>query len=382
MREGASASPAHRRLGRNARILVDTVRRVWKVAVVVVIVYVSVSLAFYWAETHTACTVSLGEGEACGDITLGDALWWGIVTLSTVGYGDIVPHTVLGRYLGAGLMVFQIGFLGYLLSVILGAVTETRLKVLLGSLGTDMKDHVIVAGYSQVGKAAVRELLASHQPVAVICENQDDVALVQALGKEDQVFGCYGAVNSEESFRRANLGQCHAVIFATEDDTNNLIGALNAKALHPTVRVVVSVRRVELRRTLQAAGVTYVATPADMGGRLCASAAFRPDVASAFEDLTTATYGADIQEYRVLDSSPIANLNFAQADGRVRGATECIIIGIIRPKSKGTANGAEYETTINPPSTVKFEVGTLVLVVGSLENLGRFESWYGIPQGR
>ena len=371
-----------RRFERNIRILTDMIRRVWKVVIVVVLVYFGLSTAYYWVENNTPCLYSLTNAPTCHQLQFADALWWGIVTLSTVGYGDIVPHTLWGRVIGAVLMIFQIGFLGYLLSVILGAVTETRLKVLLGSMGTDMRGHVVVAGYSAVGKAAVRELIASKQSVAVICENQEEVPLVQALGVEGQVFGCYGSINSEEAFRRANVGDCEAVIFTTEDDTNNLIGALNVRAIYPKVRVVVSVRRVELRHTLKAAGVTYVATPSDMGGRLCASAAFRPDVATAVEDLTTATYGADIQEYQVRPNSPIVGLTFAQADAKVRAGTGCILIGIIRAKGELAGGDREYETAINPPVTVRFDPGTLALVVGSLENLGRFEQWYGIPQGR
>ncbi len=374
---------AHRPVGRNLRLVREMVARVWKVSILVVIVYLAVSLAFYWAELTQPCIYAAGVGPNCHQLQLGDALWWGIVTLSTVGYGDVVPHTLDGRVLGAGLMIFQIGFLGYLLSVILGAVTETRLKILLGNMGTEMKNHVVVAGYTAVGKAAVRELIASKQSVAVICENQDEVPLVRELGPEDQVFGCYGSINSEESFKRANAGQCEAVIFTSEDDTGNLIGALNVRALYPKVRVVVSVRRAELRRTLKAAGVTYVATPADMGGRLCASAAFRPDVATAVEDLTTATYGADIQEYKVLPTSPIAGLTLSQAEGKIRGATDCLIVGIVEPKPPTEPNGVvEYTSKINPPASVRFDPGTLVLIVGSLGNLGRFEKWYGTPQGR
>ncbi|MDE1879849.1 MAG: NAD-binding protein [Euryarchaeota archaeon] len=372
-------------MGRNLRLVVETVRKVWKVAILVVIVYFGLSLAFYWAETTQPCIYSQTVGPLCNaqnhsTLSLGDALWWGIVTLSTVGYGDVVPHTVIGRAMGAGLMVFQIGFLGYLLTVILGAVTETRLKVALGSMGTDMKDHVVVAGYSMVGKAAVRELLAGQRAVAVICESQNDVPLVRELGTEERVFACFGNVTSEESFKRAGTDGAFAIIFASTSDTDNLIGALTARALYPEIRVVVSISRPELRRTLEAAGVTYIASPDDMGGRLCASAAFRPEVASTFEDLTTATYGADVQEYRVTERSPIANLRLPEAEGKVRGATDCLIMAIARPTGKGSGPG--YQTIINPPSTTRFEVGTLVLVVGSLENLRRFEKWYGIPQGR
>lgn len=367
---------------RTLRLAVDAIRTVWKVAVVVVVVYFALSLVFYWAENTQPCIYSLNEGQACQKVSLGDALWWGIVTLSTVGYGDIIPHTLVGRISGASLMVFQIGFLGYLLSVILGAVTDVRLKALTGALGTDMKDHVVVCGFTLVGKSAVRELLASGQRVAVVCEAQEQVALVREIDHEDKLFACFGSVNSEETLSKANVGEAHAVILCTEDDTTNLIGSLLVRSLWPKVRVVVSVRRPELRRTLKTAGITYVASPDDMGGRLCSSAAFRPEVASAVEDLTTATYGADIQEYQVRPDSPIANLDLTAAEQKIRGATGCLVIGVARPSGKMTGDGVEYETTINPPSSAKFVPGTLVLLVGSLENLARFEKWYGFPQGR
>lgn len=361
----------------------EALTRIWKIAAVVVVVYFALSLGFYWAETTQPCTVDLNnQGQPCHDLSLGDALWWGIVTLSTVGYGDIVPHTVVGRIMGASLMAFQIGFLGYLLSVILGAVTESRLKVMLGSMGTNMNEHVVVVGFSLVGRSAVRELLVAKNKVAVVCEKQDDVALAREMGKPESLFVCFGSASSEETLTRTNLGEAHAVIFCTEDDTTNLIGSLLVRSLWPKVRVVVSVRRPELRRTLKAAGVTYAASPDDMGGRLCSSAAFRPDVALAVEDLTTATYGADIQEFRVLPTSPIANLRLSEAEQRVRASTGCLIIGIVTPTGNEASDGMEYQSQINPPATTTFSPGSLVLIVGSLENLEKFEKWYGIPQGR
>lgn len=370
-------------MSQQVKLLLEAIRRVWKIAIIVAVVYVALSLAFYWAETTQPCVVSLAAPPACdphSQLSIGDALWWGIVTLSTVGYGDIVPHTIIGRFIGSGLMVFQIAFLGYLLSVILGAVTETRLKAFRGEMGTEMKGHVVVAGFSLVGKSAIRELLVAKQPTAIICEHQDQVALAREMGKEDALFVCFGNTNSEDTLRRANVQEAHSIIFCTEDDTANLIGSLLVHSLWPEVRVVVSVRRPELRRTLKSAGVTYVASPDDMGGRLCSSAAFRPEVAAAVEDLTTATYGADIQQFRVSGSSPIVGLHLPEAEKKIRDATGCLIIGIITPKPH--PNGFEYETAINPPTNVQFTDGTFVLLVGSLENLTRFEKWYGIPQGR
>ncbi len=107
---GGSAILLLARLGRLARVLLATsglrrfAQRLGKVALVAASVTVIASLAAYQAEHAT------NPGFA----TIGDALWWGIVTLTTVGYGDIVPHTTAGRFAGIAIMFTGVGVLGVL----------------------------------------------------------------------------------------------------------------------------------------------------------------------------------------------------------------------------------------------------------------------------
>jgi len=107
---GGSAILLLARLGRVARVLVATggmrrlAARLGKVAVVAGLIVVICSLAAYEAEHPTNPEYA----------TVGDAFWWGIVTLTTVGYGDIVPKTHAGRFAGVAIMFTGIGVLGVL----------------------------------------------------------------------------------------------------------------------------------------------------------------------------------------------------------------------------------------------------------------------------
>jgi voltage-gated potassium channel len=348
--------------GRRRRFIVDLLSRLWKFLAVFGAVWVFAAVGFYYFE---------------GGISLFKSFYWAIVTLSTIGYGDIVPTNSAARAFTIVVAASQLFLLGYLISVITAVVAEETQRRLLGTLGTDLRGHVVVLGYTSVGSAAVRELLDEDQRVAVVAEKAEQVANIHTLAKDDRLFVTYGPPADMEILKRVNIAAAHSVIVATGDDAENLIAALNLRALSKTIRIVVSVTRPELKDTLRSAGVTYVASPGDLGGRLCANAAFRPDVAIALEDLSSGTNGADLQEYMVTEKSPVSTQNLLEAETLVRRHTDCLVVGIARADATG-----DFKTLLNPPSTTSFRPGDAIIVLGTTENIRRFHKWFGEPQGR
>jgi voltage-gated potassium channel len=350
--------------GRRVRFLREIFSRIWKFLLLFVTVWVVAAVLFY-----------LLDGKP--GPTLFESFYWSIVTISTLGYGDIVPVTVAAKVVTIGTLFLQIFLLGYLISVITTTVSEQTQRRALGTLGTDMKNHIIVLGYSDVGRAAVRELLIQEQTVAVVADTPEQVANVQSLGPEHRLFVTYGPPADKDILARVNIAEAHSVVVCTPDDATNMIAALNVRAIAPRARIVVSVARPELRETLRSAGVTYVASPADMGGRLCAAAAFEPDVAIAMEDITAADVKADMQEYVLRESTPISRQTVGQAEGIIRASTGCLLVGFARPGADG-----EYETSVNPPADRQLQPGDAILVLGTIENTARFHHWFGVDQGR
>ncbi len=340
-------------------------RRLWKFVAGYAAVYVVAALGFFVLE----------EGANSHDLL--NSFYWAMVTISTVGYGDLLPTSPVAKVFTIGVIATEVFLSAYLVSVVLGVVSEEAQHRALGTLGTNFSGHIVVLGFAGVGKAAVRELLVAEETVAVVTEQVDELPYIRSLAPEDRLFVTVGPPADLKILERLNIPAAHSVIVCSPDDTVNLVAALNVRALSPTVRIVVSVARPELKATLKTAGVTYVASPQDMGGRLCADAAFRPDIANAVEDLTEASFHADMTEYLLTERTPISNQTLLEAEALVRKATDCLVIGYARPDASG-----EFTTVLNPPPTFRFQPGDAVLLIGTLENVRRFHKWFGTHQGR
>jgi voltage-gated potassium channel len=339
------------------------VRRILPFIAIYAAVWVAAAVGFFLLESER--------------FTFANSMYWSIVTLGTVGYGDIVPTNLPAKALTTVVIFVQVFLLGYLLTAVTTAANEESQRRALGVYPTELTGHIIVLGYSAVGAAAVRELLVQDQKVAVVTERAEEVGNIRALADPDRLYVTYGSPSDRGILERLNLSGATSVIVSTPDDATNMIAALNIRAMNERLRVVVSVNRAELRETLRSAGVTYVASPSDMGGRLCASAAFEPDVAHAVEDFTAADVGADIFEYLVAPKSPVAGRSFAEGDAAIRQATGCLLIGVAKPGPAG-----EYRTVVNPPFDTPIAPGDAIILIGSLANAKAFHAWFGAEQGR
>src|SRR5262249_53917141 len=166
--------------------------------------------------------------------------------------------------------------------------------------------------------------------IAILCENQQEIEAARDM-KAPALFITSGDP-SQELFRdRLNVGEADAVIVAMSDDTKNLIATLNVKAVAPKARLVVALQREELRQTLMAGGVTYIASPNELSGRLVASAAFEPEVAMLLEDLMSSEVGgADCMQYAAgdLGGRSVGDIRYVPRSTRHRHSPSALSYGV------------------------------------------------------
>ena len=182
--------------------------------------------------------LSVGVFSFFGEINPLDALYFTISTITTTGYGDItVLHKSLGiKLYGIALMVVGATCVALLYALVIDALVGARLVRALGGVRRRMKDHVVVCGVGNVGVNVVQELARRAIPVVVVERNEasPNVHAVRRLGIPVVVADA----SREESLRSAHVDRATSLIAVTDDDVANLEAALNARSIHPELRVV------------------------------------------------------------------------------------------------------------------------------------------------
>ncbi len=256
-----------------------------------------VALAFLASVLINGSLFYLTEGVIGGrqDITLWRALYWAVVTMATVGYGDVTPETTWGTVVTVETVVVGIAVFTMLVSVLAEEFMNASLKKNMG-LGKLKRVDILVIGGEEACREALDELQLN-EPHARI-----GWLLPQPPKQPPQdVEFVAGDPTDESVLKRAGADKAGKVIVCLSDDSKAVHTVLMLRKLNRDAEIVCLAKSEKARELLEEAGATRV-IPARILGRLLASAAFEPSVADFLRDVTTARGLADLIEHVVTKS--------------------------------------------------------------------------------
>lgn len=298
------------------------------------------------------------------DWTFMDALYMTIITLTTVGYGEVQKVGTEGRLFTVALLFLGVGFFLYLTGNIIQFLVEGRIRVVLGRRKLDtqinkLRGHFIVCGYGRIGRVLTRYLIQRYLDVVVI-ERSD--SRVKGMD-EDGVLYLLGEATDESILQRAGIHRARGLITAVATDADNVFLVLIAKQMNPDIFIVSRASQDSAKKTLMAAGADKVISPYDLGARRMAHAILRPTVIR-FLEMAFADEDTDIEleEIRVGPDSELEGV--ALKDSGIRQNLDLIVITI--QKSDGTM-------VFNPKADSVLEVGDIVVTVGRARSLKQLE---------
>lgn len=205
-------------------------------------------------------------------LSLLDAVYFTVVTLMTIGYGDIRPATPAGKLVVVLLMplalVLVSGLGAWLLQARLEDILKGAWRRMEQRLRT-MSGHVIVCGYGRLGSVVVDKLVEQGEPVVVI---DTDEAKVKRL-VEAGVPAVLGSALEEDVLRRAGLERARSVVSTFWDDTDNVYVVLSVRDRRSDIEVISAATTREAIRHLTLAGATKVISPTLVAGEMLAHSA-------------------------------------------------------------------------------------------------------------
>jgi voltage-gated potassium channel len=231
----------------------------------------------------TAGTYALRE-EFVQVTSLTDALYFTIVTASTVGFGDVTAQTAQSRLFVISLVVLGTASFALALGSVLGPAIQARFSRALGTMTSQQLDllenHVVVLGYGDLTEPLVEELHDSDTKFVVVTP---DSTKASAL-REDGINVLVADPSDDQPLHDVGIEHARAVIAATNDDAEDAFAVLAARELNPDVRIVAAATVRENVQKLRRAGADTVLSPAAIGGRLLVRSALSGDDVESVAD--------------------------------------------------------------------------------------------------
>jgi voltage-gated potassium channel len=229
-----------------------------------------------------------------------DAFYYSTVSVTTTGYGDVIPVTDRARLLTTLLVTpARILFLIILVGTTLEVLAErTRTHYREKVWRKNLRDHIIVCGFGVKGQAAVATILAhGHAPgeIVVIDERAEAVEAAQRAGHA----GVVADASAAAALEAAGVRDAAAVVVAPDRDDSAVLITLTARELNVRARIVASVREAENAHLLEQGGADSVVVSSGAAGRLLGHAVHSPRVVQVLEDLLSVGEGLDVLEREV-----------------------------------------------------------------------------------
>lgn len=208
-----------------------------------------------------------------GSVSTLDVLYFSVVTISTTGYGDIIPASDAMK-LFAVFVLTPVRLIVWF--ILIGTAYEFVVQRLIevyrmSRIAAQLNNHVIVCGAGQTGKTAIQELLTRGHAANSIVVIDKDEAICRAAA-EQGCIALHGDGSSEALLLDAAVERAQCVVACAGRDDSNLLITLTVRNLNPGIRIIANVHEEENLKLLKQAGASIVVRPAQLVGHLLAGA--------------------------------------------------------------------------------------------------------------
>ncbi len=293
-----------------------------------------------------------------------DALYMTVITITTVGYGEVRELSNGGRVFTVILIFLGIGIMAYFLGIVAQAMVEFQVRAIIGrrKLGLrikSIKNHYVICGYGRIGRIISQELKSQKIPLLVVDRDSESRPLLES----DDIPYIIDDATNEEVLLEAGIKRAKGLVAVVSSDADNVFITLTARGMNPNLFIVSRAEEERAQRKLLRAGADRVVLPYLIGGQKMAQTIIRPAVTDFLEfTVHDKDIELKLEELRVEKDSRLNGV--ALVDSGIRQQMNIIIVAIRK---------ADGEMLFNPSSQTRMEAGDTLIALGhgnELERLG------------
>lgn len=296
-----------------------------------------------------------------------DSLFMTVITLTTVGFGEVKPLSTAGRLFTMGLILLGVGTLAYGLRTLGELILERdylrqwRRRRIMRQVRV-MENHVIVCGYGRVGQSVVETLREGKRPFVIIEKNPLNAEALRQQG----IYVIEGDATHDAILYDAGVERAWGLIVCSGEDSINLFVVLSARAIKPDLFIIARSIEGVNEAKMRLAGANRVISPYQIGGRHMANLAIRPHITDFFE-VVTLDNGEEVwvEELVVAENARLDGKTVGEAD--VRRQTGVTLVALRQDIGDGRVS------TIVPNASTRMSAGDELIVVGTREQLSQLE---------
>ncbi len=307
------------------------------------------------------------------NVTLLDAIYMAVITIATVGYGEVIDTSTNPalRVFNIFVILFGIGIMLYVFSASTAFIVEGELKDIFRRRKMlkqiqQIKDHFIVCGAGETGQYVIEELIKARQPFVVIDLDETHLEKAQHLG---QFPVLKGNADDEEILNAAGLERARGLVTVLPDDRDNLMVTVTVRQKNPTIRIVARCAESGMVDKLIRAGANSAVSPNMIGGLRLASELIRPGVVGFLDQmLRNQSRTLRVEEITVPGESSWVGKTVH--DTGIHRRFDLLALALRR---------AAGDMVYNPHGDVVLASGDVLVVMGDVEKVWKAREAAGLP---
>ena len=327
--------------------------------------FFTLAIMFFMVVAFGSTIVFIFEGAGVNQniSTFFDAVYWSVITISTVGFGDISPVTTEGRIATLFLVIGGLAVIAFFTSIVTTALSARlvalREEKVIGEANA-LQEFIIICGYGRMGRVLAEEFIKIKQKFIVI-DNNDDMF---AHAKHQNILSIKGDATDSAFLMSIGINKgASSIIALTDNDAVNLSIILTARSQNPNINIIARANNENVKKKLYLAGANEVISSNDISALIAAEYVGQPIAFDAIDDILLNNEGAVMDEVEIIKKSnyigyKLETINFSKFN--------LTLIGIINGQKR-------KEFKFNPKRDQHIiSKDDILIIIGHQESVAKF----------